>query len=97
MLNTEMPPLLSVEYRAAQPVRHAGLRIVPFMRIVRLRAPMGQAALRWTKPASVLVTHPDGAEQILQIPDPTRRFVICMALTCLTTWLLFRRLSKRRN
>jgi hypothetical protein len=43
------------------------------------------------------VTHPDGAEQILHVPDPTRSFVICMALTTLATWLLFRSLSKRRN
>ena len=97
MHSTEQPQLLSVEYQAAQPIRHAGLRIVPFMRIIRLRAPMGRAALRWTKPASVLVTHPDGAEQILRVPDPTRRFVIYMVLTTLTTWLLFRSLSKRRN
>ena len=97
MLSTEKPQLLSVEYQAAQPIVHAGLRIVPFMRIVRLRSPLGRAALRWTKPASVLVTHPDGAEQILHVPDPTRSFVICMAITTLATWLLFRSLSKRRN
>jgi hypothetical protein len=97
MLSTERPQLLSVEYQAAQPIRHAGLRIVPFVRLVRLRAPLSGAVLHWTKPTSVLVTHPDGAEQILPVPDPTRRFVLFMALTTLTTWLIFRSLSKRRN
>lgn len=60
-------------------VEFNGMRLTAFTRTWRLRLPLPFPFIRqsadWSRPASLLVTTPDGQETVLPIPDPTRNLV----------------------
>lgn len=63
-------------------VEFNGMRLTAFTRTWQLRLPLRITLIRqsavWSRPASLLVTTPDGQETVLPIPDPTRNLVWMM-------------------
>jgi hypothetical protein len=76
---------------SGQPVVFYDHRLIPFHQTLRLDLPGKHGGLIWNRPASLLVTRPDGSEQVLPIHDPTRRalwFILGVtALFTVLTWL----------
>ncbi len=77
------------------------MRLVPFVRSVHLRIPGIRGGFNWSKPASMLVSFPDGREEVLPIPDITRKYVIFTVLWGILGWLflsfLWRRIASNHN
>jgi hypothetical protein len=61
-----------VENMAGRPIQAGGHRIIPVSQSVRLHAPGLRGGLIWNRPISVVVTTPDGQEQVFPIRDLTR-------------------------
>jgi hypothetical protein len=70
-----MPVIFNTETQPGQPVTTGGLRLLPFAQSVSLRLPGDRFGLVWNRPVSLLVTDADGREQVLDVPDPTRKIV----------------------
>ena len=69
-------PWFSITNTAGEP-RHAGsLRITPFNQTWQLRFPGLPGGLIWNRPTAVLVTDPQGQDQVLAVPDPTREAIL---------------------
>ncbi len=92
-----MGEILQIEYRCGQPVKHHGRILTPFNRVVSLRFAGRSFGAVWNKPSSLLVQQPDGSEQILPIPDPTRRTMIVILASGLFIWLIARLWVVRRH
>jgi hypothetical protein len=73
-----MSSFWNVEYHSGDPIEHQGRRLTLFNRSVSFHLPGGIFNFVWNKPTSVLVSSPDGSEQILPIPNQTRRILIYM-------------------
>lgn len=94
-----MAPLVAVETRAGEPIQAGDRTLIPFARSLRLQFPGRHGGLNWTCPASLLVKNGDGQEQVLPIPDITRRiqielFGFCLGMLLL--WILTLRIRKTR-
>lgn len=70
--------LFSYETMIGDPVFVGSTRIIPFAQALRIRLPFINGGLVWNRPASVLVTRPDGEEQVLRVPDITRRVQLAL-------------------
>ncbi len=79
---------------SGQPVVFQGHRLIPFHQAFRFPLPGRLGGLVWNRPVAVLVTRPDGGEQILPVTDPTRRAVLAI-LGLAAGALLLTRLSRR--
>lgn len=66
-------PLTASELQAGESISVGDVRLIPFMRSSRLTFPGGLFRLFWNRPASVLLVSPDGTEQVIPVPDLTRR------------------------
>jgi hypothetical protein len=71
-----MSEFFSIEYHSQPPIQHKQFRLIPFARSVNLRLPGQASGFVWSKPTSLLVVYPDGREELLPIPDQTRRFQV---------------------
>ncbi len=70
--------LFSYETAIGDPVFVGSTRIIPFAQSLRIRLPFINGGFIWNRPASILVTRPDGDEQVLQVPDITRRVQLAL-------------------
>jgi hypothetical protein len=66
--------LVNMETRAGEAVSIRDRKIVPFAQALRIQLPKIPVSFTWNRPASVLVINQDGREEVLAIPDVTRRF-----------------------
>ena len=86
---------MHIENRLGTPIQTEKYQIIPIERRWQVQSPGMRFFAFWRKPASVLVLHPDGGEEILPIPDPTRQaqFVIwgLALLIPLIVWAVTRR------
>jgi hypothetical protein len=95
-----MSPLTTIETQAGEPIQAGNLTMIPFVRSLRFQFPGGRSGgVIWTSPASLLVKNGDGQEQVLPIPDITRRiqlglFGLCLGMLLL--WILTSRMRKAR-
>jgi len=55
-----------------------GHRLIPFHQVVRVDFPGGWGGLVWNRPVSVWAMAPDGSEQVIPIPDVTRRALLAI-------------------
>ena len=85
-----MSRLFNIEYHSQPPILHKNLRLVPFTRSVSLRLPGLGGGFVWNKPTSLLVSYPDGREEVLPVPDQTSRIILYTLLSGLFGWLVFR-------
>ncbi len=96
-----MPALFEIEYHSQPPTQHRNIRLTPFVRTIRLRFPRIPGGFVWSKPTSLLVSYPDGHEQVLPVPDMTRKYLILTLLSglcgCLAFSFLKRRLKARSD
>lgn len=90
-----MSAFFNIEYHSQPPIQHKNFRLIPFARTVSLRFPGLRGGFIWSKPTSLLVSYPDGREEVLPIPDLTGRFFIYTLLSGLFGWLVFRFLRHR--
>jgi hypothetical protein len=90
-----MSQLFNIEYHSQLPIQHKNIRLIPFVRSVSLRLPGLRGAFVWSKPTSLLVSYPDGREEVLPIPDQTGRLLLYTLLSGLFGWLVFNWLRHR--
>lgn len=69
---------IHVETNAGQPFNTGKVKIIPFARSVRFEFPGATGGFIWNRPVSLLVDKGDGSEQVLNIPDMTRRAQIAL-------------------
>jgi hypothetical protein len=94
-----MSPLVAIETRAGEPIQAGNRTLIPFARSLRFQLPGRPGGLIWTCPASLLVKDSDGQEQVLPIPDITRRIqlgLLGLCLGMLLMWILPSRPIKSR-
>lgn len=63
---------IHVENMTGRSIQAGAHNIVPVSQSVRLQVPGLPVGLIWNRPVSVVVTTPDGQEQVLPIRDATR-------------------------
>lgn len=65
--------LIQINTQAGKPVMAGDTKITPFSQSVRLMIPGQLIGFIYNRPVSLLATSPDGQEQVIPIPDVTRR------------------------
>lgn len=68
-----MKPQLRAETHPGQTLRIGKTRLIPFAQSLQITLPGLPAGFIWNRPVSILVQFPDGREDIIPIPDVTRR------------------------
>lgn len=68
-----MKPQFQVETRPGQILRVGKTRLTPFAQSLQVTLPGFPGGLIWNRPVSVLAQYPDGREEVISIPDVTRR------------------------
>lgn len=86
---------LHVENMAGRSIQAGAHRIVPVSQSVRLQIPGLPGGLIWNRPVSVVVTTPDGQEQVLPIRDLTRIAQLTIFGAAILGSFLFWRASRR--
>ena len=86
--------LVQYENRVGKPIKADPYLIIPVEGRLQAQPPGMRGFFFWRKPASIIVQHPDGSDQTLQVPDITRQAqiaLISIALTILSVvWLINR-------
>jgi hypothetical protein len=85
-----MPQLFTIDYLSQPPIQHKNIRLVPFARTFRFRLPGLGGGFVWSKPVSMLVSYPDGREDVFLIPDQTCRVLLYLLFSGFFGWLAFR-------
>ena len=87
--------LVQLENRVGNPIKAGPYKIIPIEGSLQLQPPGMRGFFFWRKPASVIVQHPDGSDQVLEVPDVTRQaqiVLISVALIfSLAVWLISRK------
>jgi hypothetical protein len=85
---------LSFEYQAGDEIQAGDKTLLPFVKVWRLQFPGRSGGFVWSRPASLLARSPDGQEQLIPIPDLTRRVIGSLFGACLgaiiLVWLITR-------
>jgi len=66
-------PLIHTEKRVGKPINGVGYKITPIEKSYQVQPPGMWGVLRWKRPFAVVIHHPDGVEQVLNIEDQTRK------------------------
>jgi hypothetical protein len=86
---------MQIENRLGAPIRAGKYQIIPIEQHWQVQSPGRRFFAFWRRPASVLVLPPEGGEEILEIPDLTRRAQIAIwglaLLIPALVWLIRRR------
>jgi hypothetical protein len=87
--------LIQLENRVGKPIKAGPYKLIPVEGSLQVQPPGMRAFLFWRKPASVVVQHPDGSDEILEIPDITRQAQISLVsiamIFSLVVWLIYRK------
>lgn len=86
---------IQVENRAGSIIQAGENRLMPVSQAIRLQIPGLQGGLIWNRPVSVVVTTPDGQEQILPIRDVTRIAQLTLLGMAVVGSLLYWRASRK--
>jgi hypothetical protein len=86
---------LHVENMAGRSIQAGANRIVPVSQSVRLQVPGFQGGVIWNRPVSIVVTTPDGQEQVLPIRDITRIAQLTVFGAAILGTFLFWRASRK--
>ncbi len=65
--------LITFENRLGKPVKIKQYSIIPIEQTVQVQPPGMRGFFFWRKPSSVIVQYPDGQDEVIDIPDPTRQ------------------------
>lgn len=93
--------LIHTTNRAGKPYQINETRLTPIIKSTRLQPPGMWGVLLWHRPASVVVQHPDGTDEIIEIQDPTRKAQLLLLGIALVGSLLIalinRSISERKE
>jgi hypothetical protein len=78
----------SFEYRAGDEIQAGDKILTPFVKTWRLQFPGRSGGIVWNRSDSVLVRTPEGQEQVIPIPDLTRRVICSLLGACLGAVML---------
>jgi hypothetical protein len=84
--------LVKFENRVGKAIKTGPYEIIPIEQSLQMQPPGMRAFMFWRKPSSVIVQHPDGNEEVLEIMDVTRQAQIALfgisLLITLVAWLI---------
>jgi len=87
--------LLQLENRVGKPIKAGQYKIIPIEGTLQFQPPGMRGFFFWKKPSSLIVQHPDGSDEVLQIPDVTRQAQIALVSVAmvfsLVVWLITRK------
>jgi hypothetical protein len=87
--------LVKLENRVGKPVKAGPYKIIPVEGSLQVQPPGMRGFCFWRKPASIIVQHPDGSDEILEVPDITRQAQISLVsfalIFSLAVWLIRRK------
>jgi hypothetical protein len=87
--------LLQLENRVGKPIKAGQYEIIPIEGTLQFQPPGMRGFFFWKKPSSLIVLHPDGSDEVLQIPDVTRQAQIALVSVAmvfsLVVWLIARK------
>jgi hypothetical protein len=86
---------IHVENMAGRSIQAGENQIMPVSQAVRLHLPGLPGGLVWNRPVSVVVTTPDGQEQVLPIRDLTRIVQLLIFGAAIVGSFMFYRASRR--
>ena len=81
--------LIQYKNRVGKPIKAGPYKLVPIEKSLQCQPPGMRMFCFWRKPASVVVQHPDGSDQVLEIPDITRQAQISLISFALIFSLVF--------
>lgn len=82
--------LVQLENRVGKPIKAGSYKIVPIEQSLQLQPPGMRGFFFWRKPSSVVVQHPDGIDEVLEIPDVTRQAQISLiSITLIFTFVIW--------
>ena len=64
--------LVQFENRVGRPIKAGNYKITPVEQSLQVQPPGMWGFFFWRKPASVVVEHPDGNDEVIEIQDVTR-------------------------
>ena len=88
--------LVQLENRVGKPIKAGPYKIVPIEKSLQWQPPGMRAFMFWRKPSSVVVQHPDGSDEVLEIPDVTRQAQISLVSIALILMLVIWLTSQRK-
>ena len=87
--------LIQLENRVGKPIKVGSYKIIPIEGSLQIQPPGMWGFFLWRKPSSIIVQHPDGTDQNLEIPDITRQAQISLVsialVFSLAVWLISRK------
>ena len=89
--------LVHSENRAGKPIRVADYSLIPIQRLVHIQPPGMWGVLVWRRPSSLVIQHPDGPDEVIEIQDPTRQAQIFLLAFGLVTSIIIMLLNSRSN
>jgi hypothetical protein len=81
--------LFSIKTLTGQPVKVKDTELRVRSQVVQIRLPGISGGLIWNRPVAVVVSTPDGRDQILPIRDVTRTAMLALAGLCFASTFLF--------
>lgn len=93
-------PMFQIETKAGTPVRVGNATLTPFSQSVQIGIPGKPIGVIYNRPVSVLATTPDGEEQVIQVPDVTRRIqvsLLAVAFAWAMLLVFYELIMKRRS
>jgi hypothetical protein len=88
--------LVQLENRVGNPIKAGPYKIFPVEGSLQLQPPGMRAFMIWRKPSSVIVQHPDGSDEVIEIPDVTRQAQITLVSIALIFSLVIWVISRKR-
>ncbi|HSO27165.1 MAG TPA: hypothetical protein VLS48_03790 [Anaerolineales bacterium] len=82
---------------AGEPIQAGQTTITPFARTMRVKLPIGNMKIGWSRPSSVLVQDATGAEQTMPVVDVTRYTIYALTGLSILTWLASWLVDRRRQ
>lgn len=89
-----LPRLFHIETLTGQPLNLNGVQLRLRSQVLQIRLPTANVGLIWNRPIAVVLSRPDGQEQILPIRDVTRTAVLALlafSVGSIFILMLFRR------
>lgn len=87
--------LVQLENRVGKPIKAGPYKIIPIEGSLQVQPPGMRGFLFWRKPSSVIVQHPDGSDEILDVPDITRQAQISLVSIALIFSLVVWQFNRR--
>ena len=87
--------LIQLENRVGKPIKAGPYKIIPIEGSLQMQPPGMRGFFFWKKPSSIIVQHPDGSDEVLEVPDITRQAQISLVsfalIFSLVIWLIRRK------